>query len=643
MPEAHSCFFDFTERSDSEGEAGAGGTPPGSRRPGGSAQSPAPTPPKLAQAPLMDHEGKGIDIDEHPWALEEMARQFASQGWVHIPQLGVPLQCRSKVKLEAVSLQSPKQAQRKAGGLLSQGMTNMADSNAGGSRARTDSVIFIDFHAEAASAGLRERLRGLFKLDQIMERVVGQLATQLQGSQLGLCLRGRSKMMFARYEPGGYYLPHIDADEGDDRVLTAVYYLNQDWRREDGGALRLQPSGGQPHVDVWPEEDTLVLFRADEMVHEVCRSSAQRLAVTIWFKGVCGQVHADTNGTLHRLVPLRRLPGSLQPSLPLAESMAWHVGSNELPPGDPAYTVHGSDAHPRAGEGIGSSDSDDDGYGGKTTAYRGPVLVCWNIVGFRLQQGAEKLAGLFWSARRLGIKDHVVLSYPEDHGIEGEGEGKWREYVESLIKAIDRKPRHVGRPLLLWAHSAASAAALSVAWRLGSRVLKVYMVDGYAPEPGGYNIWAGSTADFKTWSDAKWILTLASWNPGSTVLREMATAVMSGWDVSNSRGAQSLLAHGKRQYLNSIHPNLARDVGVIPAPILAFSMSRDDVIVLGSVLNLGRWTSAGFCLERFEATHMGWLEPTADKTTSVRRCGVFDQICEDMRVNLEHWKQLELG
>jgi len=587
----------------------------------------------------MDREGKGINVAEHPGALEALAEQFATEGWVHVPRLGVPPQCRAKVQMEADMLQKPRQAQRLAGGTLSQGMTNVASSGGGEKRPRTDSILFLDFQDGASSLGLREQLRGFFKLDQILERVVCQLASQLEGSSLGLCLTGRTRTMFARYEPGGYYLPHVDADDGDDRVLTAVYYLNPGWRAEDGGALRLHPGSGKPHFDVLPEEDALVLFRADRLQHEVCRSKARRLAVTVWFKGYCGGSRADANGTLARTVLLRRLPDSLQAS-PLAPEggTPWMVSSRPPVNLEEAAAARLSERRSRAAA---LSDSEDDDPSGTGDSWRGPVLVCWNVVGFRLRQGTEKLSGLFVAAKRVGVRDHFVVSYPEDYGVEGEGTGPWPQYVSRLCEAIDAKPRRAGRPLILFAHSAAAACALSVAKRLQRRVLKVYLVDGAAPEPGGQDPWEGTTAMFRTWSDAQWILALVSWNPGSTVLREMAGAVLQGgWDVSKSKGAQEVLSHGKRQYLNAIHPNLARDVGVIPAPIFAFSMALDDVVSPESVKALQHWTSGGFHMEVIKSTHMGWLEPAADSRASMYRFVVFDRICEDMAAHMEYWRSL---
>ena len=137
-----------------------------------------------------------------------------------------------------------------------------------------------------------------------------------------LACTGRSDMMLACY-PGGAaaYGKHIDSVDGDGRealdhgrCFTLVYYLNPTWNEAtDGGALRLyrpptpaaaaaattpasspgadRASGGvggavgsEPEaVDVYPHGDTLAIFRADRVVHEVCASHAPRFACTIWF------------------------------------------------------------------------------------------------------------------------------------------------------------------------------------------------------------------------------------------------------------------------------------------------------------------------------------------------------------------------
>jgi SM-20-related protein len=91
---------------------------------------------------------------------------------------------------------------------------------------------------------------------------------------------------YALYAPGARYARHRDRFRDDDaRVLSSVLYLNSDWRREDGGALRLYlPDGQNPHVDIYPEAGTLVLFLSADFDHEVLPATRERLSVAGWLR-----------------------------------------------------------------------------------------------------------------------------------------------------------------------------------------------------------------------------------------------------------------------------------------------------------------------------------------------------------------------
>jgi SM-20-related protein len=89
---------------------------------------------------------------------------------------------------------------------------------------------------------------------------------------------------FALYPPGASYARHRDRFRDDDaRVLSCVLYLNEGWRREDGGALRLYVEGERA-IDVWPEAGTLVAFLSARFDHEVLPARRPRLALTGWFR-----------------------------------------------------------------------------------------------------------------------------------------------------------------------------------------------------------------------------------------------------------------------------------------------------------------------------------------------------------------------
>lgn len=106
----------------------------------------------------------------------------------------------------------------------------------------------------------------------------------------------------AGYEAGGAYSAHIDNADGDGRVdgriLTMVLYLNVNWDRSGGGELAIfQPEDSDPNVGTWhvvhPDAGTLVLLRADQVLHEVCTAHEERYALSMWF---CGQ-HVDYGGS----------------------------------------------------------------------------------------------------------------------------------------------------------------------------------------------------------------------------------------------------------------------------------------------------------------------------------------------------------
>lgn len=98
---------------------------------------------------------------------------------------------------------------------------------------------------------------------------------------------------------GGCFPIHVDSDRGvDNRIVTGVLYLNQDWSTErDGGALRLYPFPKQEPVDIEPRDGRLVLMSATEMHHRVLPSHSPRYAITLWLSGALSK-------RMHRPTPL---------------------------------------------------------------------------------------------------------------------------------------------------------------------------------------------------------------------------------------------------------------------------------------------------------------------------------------------------
>jgi SM-20-related protein len=87
------------------------------------------------------------------------------------------------------------------------------------------------------------------------------------------------------YPAGSFYRRHLDQFKADDRrKLSAICYLNNDWKDDEGGQLRMYlPSGPR---DVFPLAGRLVCFRSELIEHEVLAATRPRLSLTGWFLDV---------------------------------------------------------------------------------------------------------------------------------------------------------------------------------------------------------------------------------------------------------------------------------------------------------------------------------------------------------------------
>ncbi len=88
---------------------------------------------------------------------------------------------------------------------------------------------------------------------------------------------------YAIYPPGAFYRKHVDRfSNSDERVISCSLYLNSDWKEEDGGELRLYV--GDQQVEVLPQAGTFVIFRSDNVPHEVASANRDRFSLTGWFR-----------------------------------------------------------------------------------------------------------------------------------------------------------------------------------------------------------------------------------------------------------------------------------------------------------------------------------------------------------------------
>lgn len=99
----------------------------------------------------------------------------------------------------------------------------------------------------------------------------------------------------ALYPEGTFYKKHLDQFQGrNNRMISMIIYLNENWKEGDGGELRIYKNDGST-VDVQPVSNRCVLFRSDVLYHEVLKAYKERKSITGWM--------------LYQPSPLAAIPG----------------------------------------------------------------------------------------------------------------------------------------------------------------------------------------------------------------------------------------------------------------------------------------------------------------------------------------------
>jgi len=112
-----------------------------------------------------------------------------------------------------------------------------------------------------------------------------------------------TELLYAYYPRGGFYSKHVDSlpnSVSAMRCWSFLIYLNENWKKGDGGELRVHHSGLPPlrcfdedivvtsdsgqYFDVQPVGGALVIFKSSTCLHEVLPTlSDERIAVVGWF------------------------------------------------------------------------------------------------------------------------------------------------------------------------------------------------------------------------------------------------------------------------------------------------------------------------------------------------------------------------
>ncbi|MGM8886728.1 2OG-Fe(II) oxygenase [Psychrobacter sp. 1U2] len=92
-----------------------------------------------------------------------------------------------------------------------------------------------------------------------------------------------SEAHYACYPPGFGYQWHSDNPVGrDERVISAVFYLNDEWEAIDGGAVEIVDNHGV-HNEVMPLANRLIIFNSD-LQHQVQIAHRQRYSIATWMR-----------------------------------------------------------------------------------------------------------------------------------------------------------------------------------------------------------------------------------------------------------------------------------------------------------------------------------------------------------------------
>jgi len=90
---------------------------------------------------------------------------------------------------------------------------------------------------------------------------------------------------FAKYEKGDFYKKHLDCFKGNEnRRLTTVFYMNDEWSEEDAGELVVYDLQDNHIATIPPKSGRLFVFLSEQFPHEVLPTNTERFSIAGWFR-----------------------------------------------------------------------------------------------------------------------------------------------------------------------------------------------------------------------------------------------------------------------------------------------------------------------------------------------------------------------
>jgi len=191
--------------------------------------------------------------------LEEIAESLAGQGWAV---------SRRVYRAEAVESLAAEARRLHAAGEFRRAGIGRGARREVQEEVRRDEIFWL--RQERATAAQAFFWEGVERIRADLNRLLFLGLQEFEGH-------------LAVFPPQGFYRRHLDRfSDADERVLSAVLFLNPGWRAEEGGALRLHLPTGP--VDVLPEAGTFAVFRSELIWHEVLPAASPRFSATGWYR-----------------------------------------------------------------------------------------------------------------------------------------------------------------------------------------------------------------------------------------------------------------------------------------------------------------------------------------------------------------------
>ncbi|MCB0486368.1 MAG: 2OG-Fe(II) oxygenase [Flavobacteriaceae bacterium] len=134
-----------------------------------------------------------------------------------------------------------------------------------------------------------ESIRGdfTFWIDKIRDVEINQFFDLIEEAKDKLnryCYLSLSGYEFhlAHYPKGSFYKRHLDQfNNRSNRMITMIVYLNENWKKEDGGELKIYKNDTEILIE--PLANRCILFKSALLEHEVLPTNIGRNSLTGWF------------------------------------------------------------------------------------------------------------------------------------------------------------------------------------------------------------------------------------------------------------------------------------------------------------------------------------------------------------------------